>query len=128
MTPPVAIVTGGSSGIGLALVHHLVSLGWKVVISDINPPKVSVEQTTFIQADISSWDQQSKMFEAAYAWGKRLDLCALNAGIDDRDDIFDSLSLDINKPPRKPNTQTISVNLTGTYVAETASFLISNLG
>ncbi|KAH8691683.1 hypothetical protein BGW36DRAFT_465371 [Talaromyces proteolyticus] len=115
MTPPVAIVTGGASGIGLALVQHLVSLGWKVVIADINPPKVSIQQTTFIQTDITSWDQQAKMFEVAYAWGKRLDFCALNAGVDDRDDIFDSLSFDINKPPRKPNTLTFSVNLTGTY-------------
>lgn len=117
MTCPVAIVTGGSSGIGLALVQHLVSLGWRVVISDINPPKVSIDQTVFFPADVASWDQQAKMFEAAYAWGKRLDFCALNAGIDDRDDVFDSLSLNVNNPPRKPNTQTFDVNLTGTYVA-----------
>ncbi|KAI7968203.1 hypothetical protein EIK77_010373 [Talaromyces pinophilus] len=114
MTRPVAIVTGGSSGIGLALVQHLVSLGWRVVISDINPPKVSIDQTVFFPADVASWDQQAKMFEAAYAWGKRLDFCALNAGIDDRDDVFDSLSLNVNNPPRKPNTQTFDVNLTGT--------------
>ncbi|KAF5016145.1 hypothetical protein F66182_12272, partial [Fusarium sp. NRRL 66182] len=115
MKAPVAIVTGGSSGIGLALVQHLVSLGWRVVISDIIPPTVSIERTVFFPADIASWDQQAKLFEAAYAWGRRLDFCALNAGIDDRDDIFDSLSLDINKPPRQPNMKTIDVNLTGTY-------------
>lgn len=114
MKAPVAIVTGGSSGIGLALVQHLVSLGWRVVISDIIPPTVSIERTVFFPADIASWDQQAKLFEAAYAWGRRLDFCALNAGIDDRDDIFDSLSLDINKPPRQPNMKTIDVNLTGT--------------
>jgi 15-hydroxyprostaglandin dehydrogenase (NAD) len=116
MAGPVAIVTGGASGIGLALVQHLVSLRWKVVIADINPPEESIPDTLFVQTDVSSWEQQADMFKQAYAWGKRLDFCALNAGIDDRDDIFSTLSYDIDKPPRQPNTAPFSVNLTGTYV------------
>ncbi len=116
MAPPMAIVTGGASGIGLALVQHLASLGWKVVIADINPPKELVPGTLFVHTDISSWDQQAEMFKQAYAWGKRLDFCALNAGVDDRDDIFGTLSNDIDKPPQEPNTKTFDVNLTGTHV------------
>ena len=111
---PVAIVTGGSSGIGLALVNHLVSLGWKVVIADINSPKSHIPETKFIHTDISSWDQQAAMFEEAYNWGKRLDFVALNAGVDDRDDIFNSLSGDIQKPPQEPNTKAFTVNISGT--------------
>ena len=122
MAAPVAIVTGGASGIGLALVKHLVSLGWKVVIADINPPKEAVQETMFIQTDVTSWDQQTEMFKKAYIWGKRLDFCALNAGIDDRDDIFDTLSFDVNKPPQQPNTKTFSINLTGTCVTGRTSF------
>lgn len=113
---PVAIVTGGSSGIGLALVKHLVSLGWKVVIADLLQPVDTILETLFIRTDISSWDQQADMFKQAYAWGKRLDFVALNAGVDDRDDIFSSLSYDAGKPPREPNTKTFSVNVNGTYV------------
>lgn len=56
MGPPVAIVTGGSSGIGLALAKHLVLQEWKVVIADINPPKETVGNSLFIATDIFSWD------------------------------------------------------------------------
>ncbi|EXJ75332.1 uncharacterized protein A1O5_02028 [Cladophialophora psammophila CBS 110553] len=115
MTCPIAIVTGGASGIGAALVEHLVSLGWNVVIADIHKPKHSLPGTLFVHTDVSSWEQQADMFKQAYAWGKRLDFCALNAGIDDRDDIFNTLSYDMHKPPKKPNTDTFSVNITGTY-------------
>jgi 15-hydroxyprostaglandin dehydrogenase (NAD) len=114
MAPPVAIVTGGASGIGFALVQHLISLGWSVVIADMHPPEESLSRALFIETDISSWEQQAEMFRQAYAWGKRLDFCALNAGIDDRDDIFNTLSYDIGKPPSKPSTLTFSVNITGT--------------
>ncbi len=118
MSPPVAIVTGGSSGIGLALVRHLLSRRWKVVVADIHPPpREVVDDVLFLQTDISSWEQQADTFGKAYAWGgNRLDFCALNAGIDDRDDIFHTLSHDVDKPPRRPNTKTFDVNITGTYV------------
>lgn len=123
MASPVAIVTGGSSGIGLALVQHLVSLGWRVIIADLSPPPPDLPllqnpdaNATFIHTDISSWDQQVAMFAQAYAWGgQRLDFCALNAGISDSDDIFESLSRDANDPPKKPDLKTWDVNLTGTY-------------
>jgi NAD(P)-dependent dehydrogenase (short-subunit alcohol dehydrogenase family) len=77
MASPVAIVTGGSSGIGLALVQQLVSQGWTVVIADINPPRQSISDTLFVKTDISSWEQQADMFKQAYVWGKHLDFCAL---------------------------------------------------
>ncbi|KIY01727.1 uncharacterized protein Z520_01865 [Fonsecaea multimorphosa CBS 102226] len=116
MAPPIAIVTGGSSGIGAAFVAHLVSLGWNVVVADIHQPKHALSGTLYIHTDVSSWEQQADMFKQAYDWGgQRLDFCALNAGIDDRDDIFNTLSHDLHKPPKKPNTDTFAVNITGTY-------------
>lgn len=116
MSPPTAIVTGGSSGIGEALVRHLVSLNWRVVIADINAPKESIDDTLFIKTNIASWQEQADMFKQAHAWSQRLDFVALNAGVDDRDDIFNTLSNDVDKPPSQPNTRPFDVNVTGTYV------------
>lgn len=115
MAPPVAIVTGGSSGIGLAVTKHCLHLNWNVVIADLNPPKEQLEGTKFVKTDISSWDQQASLFQQAYEWHGRLDFCALNAGMDDRDDIFNSISSDSTKPPRQPNMKLFDVNLYGTY-------------
>lgn len=120
MAPPVALITGASSGIGLALTNHLLSQNqnWHVVMLDLNPPPPHLgtsEQTLFIRTNIASWSSQSTAFATAYAWHNRLDFIALNAGTDDRDDIFTSLTLDPLAPPRKPNMLPLDVNLTGTY-------------
>ncbi|KAK4499511.1 hypothetical protein PRZ48_010026 [Zasmidium cellare] len=111
MAPPTAVVTGASSGIGLALVHHLIKLDWNVVMADITSPSESIPGTLFVQPNVSSWDQQINLFQKAYEWHGRIDFCALNAGIDDRDDIFTFLT----EPPRRPNLATFEVNLIGAY-------------
>lgn len=108
MPPPVAVITGASSGIGLALTKHLLEREWNVVMADVNPPKEDLENMLFIKTDISSWDQQASMFRQAFEWNSRLDFCALNAGIDDRDDIFSSISGDPTIPPTQPNMKTVS--------------------
>ncbi|KAI7087175.1 NAD(P)-binding protein [Hortaea werneckii] len=115
MSPPTAIVTGSSSGIGLALSKDLSQRGWAVVRADVNEPSESIENSIFVRTDISSWDQQAALFQKAFAWQNRLDFFAANAGIDDRDDIFNSISNDTRNPPKQPNMKTFDVNLTGTY-------------
>jgi 3-hydroxybutyrate dehydrogenase len=47
----VAVVTGGSSGIGLAIIKNLHSQGIKAISWDINPPK---EDVPYIQCDVTS--------------------------------------------------------------------------
>ncbi|OAL38896.1 hypothetical protein AYO20_01647 [Fonsecaea nubica] len=115
MGPPTAIVTGGSSGIGDALVRHLVSLNWRVVVADINPPKESLPESLFVKTDITSWQDQADMFKQAYAWSGRLDFVALNAGVDHGDDVFGNLSGDVDRPPSRPDTRPFEVNVTGTF-------------
>ena len=84
-------------------------------MADINPPKEELEGTMYVKCDVSSWDQQASLFQKGYEWQGRLDFCALNAGIDDRDDIFNSISSDSTKPPKQPNMQTIEVDMIGPY-------------
>ncbi|THX28760.1 NAD(P)-binding protein [Aureobasidium pullulans] len=122
---PVALITGGSSvltpGIGLALTKHLLSQSWHVFIADINPPPASEladfppSTHHFHITDVSSWGAQSSAFATCFSHFGRLDFCALNAGIDDRDDIFHSTSNELDLPPTKPNMKTFEVNLFGPY-------------
>ncbi|KAG8631643.1 hypothetical protein KVT40_000783 [Elsinoe batatas] len=113
--PPTAIVTGGSSGIGLALTKHLFSKSWRVAILDLQPPlePLPADTTLFIRTNCASWDSTASAFAEAWKWSPRLDFAALNAGIDDRDDIF--ASIDPTTPPRKPNMLTLEVDLFGPY-------------
>lgn len=113
----VAIVTGGSSGIGLALTNHLIAKSWHVFVLDVQPPVLPLlpESSTFIKTNVASWDELASAFQAAHDKFSRLDFCALNAGIDDRDDIFSTISKDPARPPRKPNMLTFEVNLFAPY-------------
>lgn len=121
MSKPVAIVTGAGSGIGEAVATHLHGKGYKVVIADFNSTtgekvaKTLGSDATFIQTDVSSYASQARMFKRAYEWGgNRLDFCHANAGVDDRQNIFDpedKEELDEEGLLKPLNTQTMQVNL-----------------
>ncbi|TKA21656.1 hypothetical protein B0A50_08817, partial [Salinomyces thailandicus] len=123
MSFPVAIVTGASSGIGLALTHHLLTHSYHVILADLQPPPHPLPPNThYIHTDIASWPSQAHLFAQTHALHNRLDVFIANAGIDDRDDIFHSLPPNTTHPhepppppPKKPNTATFDTNLTGTY-------------
>ncbi|KAJ5936866.1 hypothetical protein N7466_003316 [Penicillium verhagenii] len=89
MSQPVAVITGASSGMGLAVTKHLVAGGWRVVMADIAEESGKAisedlgDQVLFSCTDISSYSQQADLFKKAFAWGGRLDLFAANAGIAD---------------------------------------------
>lgn len=111
MNNPVAIVTGASSGIGLALTQHLLAKGWDVVLLDLNPPPSSAslpsDRTLFIRTDVSAWPSQSAAFAQAHAWRNRLDAAALNAGLLHHRDLSVLLSLrpPHTAPPFPPHPQ-----------------------
>lgn len=77
----VAIVTGGSSGIGEATVARLASEGAKVMIADINEAAQPPAGTLFQRTDVSSQeDVDAVVSRTVQEWG-RLDIMVSNAGI-----------------------------------------------
>lgn len=82
-----AVITGGASGIGLALAKKCHSYGMRVAIVDINKEhldlaKTSVgERTTTFLADVSKIEEWSELRKSIEEDFGRVDLLALNAGI-----------------------------------------------
>ena len=89
--PPgkVALVTGGSRGVGAAMARYLAERGFDVVVNYRNKAKraeavvVEVEaagqQGWIVQADLTDADQTAAMFEQIGREPGRLDLLVLNA-------------------------------------------------
>ena len=87
---PAAIVTGGSRGIGRAVVLALAQQGWDVCFSFISRPDAAQEterlagqhggKVLAVKADVSSEPEVRKMFDAAQQAFGRLDALVNNAG------------------------------------------------
>lgn len=95
MSRPVGIVTGASSGIGLALAQLLLDRGWKVVFADLRAPNTHAipdkynDSYIFVETDVSSFDQQAYLFATAFEFGEqRLDFFAANAGMMDTQTLY----------------------------------------
>lgn len=89
----VAIVTGGSSGIGKAIVERLKWEGADVVIADVDADKgeeVAEEvECTFMECDVSNYDEvEATVGETVENFGK-LDIMVNNAGIGSVESIED---------------------------------------
>lgn len=84
MQNKVAIVTGGASGIGLAVADKLKSSGCEVVIADFNQEagRAAADSigATFIQADLSDAEQCRMLVEKAAERHGSVDILVNNAG------------------------------------------------
>jgi glucose 1-dehydrogenase len=115
----VAIVTGGNSGIGKAIVECLAQLGAKVVIDYRSHPEATEELEQEIgsfggcsfgvQADVSKLDDLQRLIDAAVGRYGRLDVIVNNAGIETRTSILDTTPDDYDK--------VLNVNLRGVFFA-----------
>ena len=87
----VAIVTGGASGIGLALGTALVQRGWHVVLADLQDvaAKEHADRLTRtgpgsavgVHVDVRDADAVARLVESTHAEHGQLDLMVNNAGI-----------------------------------------------
>lgn len=120
MSQPVAIVTGGASGIGLALTKHLLTLSppWRVIIADLPTSRgqeweeVLGPNVCFVPANVSVFSQQRKVFETAYEWGGgRIDFLAANAGIADTAILHQEIEWDGKDPVSEMDVKALDVDL-----------------
>ena len=120
MTAPVALVTGGGSGIGLGVTEHLINHhGYRVAIIDIDPQRARAESERLgsnclgIAGDITDYDAQCKAFVQAFEWGgNRLDLFFANAGVGDSDSMYKDTAVDEKTGlPAQLNLKIIDINL-----------------
>ena len=115
----VAIVTGGNSGIGKAIVEYLAELGAQVVIDYRSHPEATEELEREIgsyggcsfgvQADVSKLDDLQRLIDAAVAQYGRLDVMVNNAGVETRTSVLDTTPEQYDK--------VLDVNLRGVFFA-----------
>ena len=76
----VVLITGGSSGIGLATTKLMLDLGAKVAVGDVNPYPITDGQIIFQQTDVRDWNSQAALFKKAVEKFGRIDHVFANAG------------------------------------------------
>lgn len=79
-TGRVALVTGGSSGIGLAAVNLFLREGAKAVIADMVPPKEETD-ALYINTDVTSSASLKTMVDKVVTEYGQIDILVANAGI-----------------------------------------------
>jgi len=95
MPSKTAYITGGASGIGLAIANKLHSRGYNIALPDFN---ISAAQTAVdklksssgsqqciaLETDVRSWQSQVAAFQRAIDAFGRIDVVIVNAGIGER--------------------------------------------
>ncbi|HEY3359059.1 MAG TPA: SDR family oxidoreductase [Polyangia bacterium] len=124
-----AVVTGGASGIGLAIAQAFVRKGAKVLIADVNEAglKVAVEglrqgggQAEAMVCNVAKEADCAALAARAVERFGALDIAVLNAGI-----LRDGLLIKVDKETKKPKGKmsleqwqsVIDVNLTGVFLS-----------
>jgi 3-oxoacyl-[acyl-carrier protein] reductase len=108
----IAVITGGSNGIGLALGMLFSKKGARVFSLDAVPPKKQAQGVQFIKADVTNSGQIKRAFQKIGGNGK-VDILVNNAGIMRRGEIFDS--------PEKDWDDLFRLNLKGYWLVAKAA-------
>jgi 3-hydroxybutyrate dehydrogenase len=91
MTARIAIVTGGASGIGLAIAETLARQGDQVLVADLNddrgPAAAASIGGQFVAADLAQPDDCRRLVDEALGRYGRIDILINNAGFQHIDPI-----------------------------------------
>ena len=101
----VAIVTGGTKGIGLAVVKRLLSNGYRVHNLDIEPSETGI----FHQCDVSDVSSVQSCINAICEQNRRIDVLVSNAG--------KHLSANIESTDEQTLDALFALNVKGAYAA-----------
>jgi len=120
----VALITGGSSGIGLAIAERFLKEGAKIVITGRSKEQCDAAQiqlkTIVANAvvsetgDVSKWDDVQKMVEKTVKQFGRIDILINNAGI--------YLEKRIEETTEEEWDQVININLKGVFLCSKAVY------
>src|SRR5207253_4288022 len=80
MRGKVAVVTGGSRGVGRGIVARFLEAGARVVIVGRTAPEAVPEGASFVAADVRDVEQVARAIDAAVERHGRLDVLVNNAG------------------------------------------------
>ena len=81
MANKTAIVTGGSSGIGSAIVKRFVANGAKVISIDLKKPEVEIGSVQYFDCDLTNESEVSQVFKQISGMHPEIDVLCANAGI-----------------------------------------------
>ena len=101
----VAIVTGGTKGIGLAIVKRLLTSGYEVHNLDITPSDVGV----FHHCDVSDVEAVRRSINTIHEQSQRIDVLVSNAG--------KHLSANIESTDEQTLDALFALNVKGAYAA-----------
>ncbi|KAI6900174.1 hypothetical protein KC318_g8514 [Hortaea werneckii] len=127
----VVVVTGGSSGIGLATTSLLLKLGAAVIIGDINPPPAqqqqqNAERLSFVKTDVSNWTDLVNLFKHAKHHHHRIDHVFANAGISSRANYLEDHFAPDTGELLEPAPTTLDINLRGVIKTLTSRFRVTD--
>ncbi|MBI9083276.1 MAG: SDR family NAD(P)-dependent oxidoreductase [Desulfobacterales bacterium] len=133
----VAVITGGSGGIGMALAEYWLAKGGKVVLADVDEDALArakeqlVGDVVTVVCDVTSEEDCGKLADTAIETFGQINLVAPFAGI-----IMDGLVLSTDRETGKVNKKmpldrfqkVIDINLTGVFLTlrECAERMINN--
>ncbi len=126
----VAVITGGGSGIGLALAKAFSGAGYAVVIAGRNPDRLQAASNQLktgnaeispIQCDVREPDSVNRFFAELRQSYSHIDVLANNAGISHGLAPVEQLPLETWK-------QVVDTNLTGTFLVTQAALPLMSAG